>query len=78
MTISQTPISVSERRLAIARRLYGALVAQQPDRVFTLSDGQGRVRASSAKTPGQDAEDNLNADVASHCSLSFVEPGGRP
>ena len=58
MTISKTPSSVAERRLAIARRLYSALVAQDPDRVFTLRDGQGRVLASSAPTPDQDAEDN--------------------
>jgi hypothetical protein len=31
MTISQTPISVAERRLAIAHRLYEALVGQDPD-----------------------------------------------
>ena len=58
MTISKTPSSVAERRLAIARRLYSALVAQQPYRVFTLNDGQGRVLASSAPTPDQDVEDN--------------------
>ena len=58
MTISQTSGSVAERRLAIARRLYSALVAQDPDRVFTLRDGQGRVLASSAPTPDQDPEDN--------------------
>jgi hypothetical protein len=39
----QTPISVSERRLAIARRLYEALVDQDPNRAITLCDGQGRV-----------------------------------
>jgi hypothetical protein len=58
MTISQKPSSVAERRLAIARKLYNALVAQQPDRAFTLRDGQGRVLASSASTPDQAAEDN--------------------
>jgi len=47
-TISQTPSSVVERRLAIARRLYSALVAQQPDRVFTLRDGRGRVERVAA------------------------------
>ena len=43
MTISQTPISVAERRLAIARRLYQALVNQNPDRAITLCDSSGRV-----------------------------------
>jgi hypothetical protein len=58
MTVSQTPSSAAERRLAIARRLYSALVAQQPHRGFTLRDGQGRVLASNAPTADQDAEDN--------------------
>jgi hypothetical protein len=43
MTISPTPISVSERRLDIARRLYQALVDQDPDRAITLCDSKGRV-----------------------------------
>jgi hypothetical protein len=43
MTTSQTPISVSERRLAIARTLYQALVDQDPDRAITLCDCKGRV-----------------------------------
>jgi hypothetical protein len=58
MTVSRTPSSVAERRLAVARKLYNALVAQQPDRAFTLRDGQGRVLASSASTPDQATEDN--------------------
>ena len=58
MTISQTPSSVAERRLATARRLYSALVAQQPDRVFTLRDGRGRVQATNAPTAEQDVDDN--------------------
>jgi hypothetical protein len=45
MTVSQTPSSAAERRLAIARRLYQALVAQDPDRLITLCDGRGRVVA---------------------------------
>jgi hypothetical protein len=45
MTVSQTPSSAAERRLAIARRLYQALVAQDPDRLITLCDGLGRVVA---------------------------------
>jgi hypothetical protein len=53
---SERPSSVAERRLSIARRLYNALVAALPNRVITLSDGQGRVIASSKPDP--DAEDN--------------------
>jgi hypothetical protein len=53
---SETPSSVAERRLAIARSLFSALVAALPDRLFTLRDGQGRVITSSKPDP--DAEDN--------------------
>jgi hypothetical protein len=45
MTISQTPRSVAERRIAIARTLYDALVGQDPDRVITLCDVVGGVVA---------------------------------
>ena len=49
MIISQTPNSGKERkrvpRLEVARRLYRALVAQDPDRLITLRDGGGRVVA---------------------------------
>jgi hypothetical protein len=38
MTASQKPSSVAERRLAIARRLHEALVAQNPNRTITLCD----------------------------------------
>jgi hypothetical protein len=40
------PIGIlTERRLAIARRLYQALAAQDPDRVITLRDSSGKVVA---------------------------------
>jgi hypothetical protein len=45
MTISQTPSSVAERRLSIARRLYEALVTQDPNRAITLRDSGGGVVA---------------------------------
>jgi hypothetical protein len=45
MNTSQTPSSVAERRLAIARRLYEALVGQDPDRAITLCDSSGSVVA---------------------------------
>ena len=41
MTVSETARSVAERRLAIARRLYSALVAKDPDRAITLCDSRG-------------------------------------
>jgi hypothetical protein len=55
MTVSQIPKSVVERRLAIARRLYEQLVAQNPNRVITLRDGIGRVVARHNPRPEQDA-----------------------
>ena len=55
MTVSQTPSSAAERRLAIARRLYRALVAQDPDRLITLCDASGKVVARHDPRPEQDA-----------------------
>jgi hypothetical protein len=50
--------SVEERkraaRLEIARRLYQALVAQDPDRLITLCDDSGRVLARHDPRPKQD------------------------
>jgi hypothetical protein len=58
MIISQTPNSGEERkrvpRLEVARRLYRALVAQDPDRLITLRDGGGRVVARHDPRPEQD------------------------
>jgi glycosyltransferase involved in cell wall biosynthesis len=57
MIISQTPNSAEERkrvaRLEVARRLYQALVAQDPDRLITLRDGGGRVVARHDPRPEQ-------------------------
>ena len=59
MTVSHTPSSAAERkrpeRLDIARGLYRALVAQDPERVITLCDGGGRVVARHDLRPEQDA-----------------------
>jgi hypothetical protein len=54
MTVSQIPSSVVERRLAIARRLYHALVAQDPNRAITLCDAGGRIMARHDPRPEQD------------------------
>ena len=57
MIISQTPNSAAERkrvaRLEVARTLYQALVAQDPDRLITLRDGGGRVVARHDLRPEQ-------------------------
>jgi len=59
MTVFYTPPSALERkradRLEIARRLYQALVAQDPDQVITLCDGGGRVVARREPRPELDA-----------------------
>jgi hypothetical protein len=53
MTVSQAPSSAAERRLAIARRLYQALVAQDPARAITLCDGGGGIVARHDPLPEQ-------------------------
>jgi hypothetical protein len=60
MNAFKTPRSARVRRmpaerLDIARRLYQALAAQDPDRVITLRDGGGRVVARHDPRPEQDA-----------------------
>jgi hypothetical protein len=55
MTASEKPTnSIAERRLAIARRLYSALLAQDPNRAITLCDAGGTVVARHDLLPGQD------------------------
>jgi hypothetical protein len=55
MNTSQTPSSITERRLAIAHKLYEALVGQDPDRAIILCDTGGRVVARHDPRPEQDA-----------------------
>jgi hypothetical protein len=45
--------SASAERLEIARRLYNALVAQDPNRVIILCDSNGRVVARHDLRPEQ-------------------------
>jgi hypothetical protein len=40
-----------EERLDIARRLYQAFIAQDPNRAITLCDGEGRVVARHSPRP---------------------------
>jgi hypothetical protein len=51
MSIHRFGIDTDRERLDIARKLYNALVAQNPDRVITLCDGSGRVLARSEWRP---------------------------
>jgi hypothetical protein len=57
MIFLQPPTSAEERKrvaqLEVARRLYQALVAQDPDRLITLRDGGGRVLARHDLRPEQ-------------------------
>ena len=58
MTVSKRSASAKRKRadrLDIARRLYWALVAQNPDRQITLRDGRARVLARSKKRSDEDA-----------------------
>ena len=67
MTTSETP-NVEERKRArrhkIARRLYEALVAQNPDRLITLCDRRGEVLAHHDPLPEHDAPEI--ASVSQH------------
>jgi len=59
MTIPQAPsqLTAAERkrgRHKIARRLYEALVAQNPNRAITLFDGKGSVMARHNPLPTDD------------------------
>ena len=66
MSISHTLDNDTERRRAerlnIAHRLYQALIAQDPNRVITLCDGDGRVVARHYARPEQRVE------IAKRCS----------
>ena len=45
----------NDKRLKIARTVYQALLAQNPDRQITLCDGSGRMLARSERPSGEDA-----------------------
>jgi hypothetical protein len=47
-------------RLAIGRRLYQALVGQDPDRVITLRDGDGRVVARHDPRPEEGTQQSAS------------------
>ena len=60
MTASETPNAEERRRVRrrkIARRLYEALVVQDPERLITLCDGAGEVVARHDPLPKHDAPD---------------------
>ena len=45
MSTQTSRIDTDDKRLDIARRVYKALVAQDPDRLIMLCDASGRVLA---------------------------------
>jgi hypothetical protein len=48
----------NDRRLKIARTVYDALVAQDPDRQITLCDGSGRLLARNERRPNEAVTDS--------------------
>jgi hypothetical protein len=55
MSTQTFDIDADRHRLDIARRLYQALVAQDPNRLIMLCDGRGQVLASNERRPKEDA-----------------------
>ena len=51
MNTHTSDIDADHKRLDVARTLYKALVAQDPDRLITLCDGRGQVLARSERRP---------------------------
>jgi hypothetical protein len=78
MTISQTPSSVAERRLAIARRLYEALVGQDPNRAITLCDVGGGVVAQHDPRPERLRYVNATLREGRVIDLELIGRPGRP
>jgi hypothetical protein len=48
-------IDADRKRLDIARRVYKALVAQDPDRLIVLCDANGRALARNEQRSNEDA-----------------------
>jgi hypothetical protein len=53
-------IDDDRKRLDIARRLYQALVAQNPDRLIMLCDAGGCVLARNERRPKEDAAEKAS------------------
>jgi hypothetical protein len=62
-------------RLEIARKLYQALVAQDPGRVITLCDGGGEVVAQHDRRPDQS---DLEIETRGGLTLQKNGPGDAP
>jgi hypothetical protein len=60
MSTHTCDIDTEHKRLDITRRLYKALVAQDPDRLIMLCDGTGRVLARHERRPKEDAAENAS------------------
>jgi len=60
MSTHSSGIDADRKRLDIARTLYKALVAQDPDRLIMLCDGRGRVLAHNERRPKEDATETAS------------------
>ena len=60
MSTQTSDIDDDRKRLDIARRVYKALVAQDPDRLITLCDGSGLVLARNERRRNEDAAEKAS------------------
>ena len=60
MSTDTSNIDVDYKRLKLARRLYKALVVQNPDRLIMLCDASGRVLARTELLPKDDAAEKAS------------------
>jgi hypothetical protein len=60
MSTHSSGIDDDRKRLDVARRLYQALVAQDPNRQITLCDGSGQLLARNERRPNEDAAEKAS------------------
>jgi hypothetical protein len=60
MSIHTLGCDDDRKRLDIARRVYKALVAQDPDRLIMLCDGRGHVLARNERRPKENAAEKAS------------------
>ena len=60
MSTDKLDIAAKRKRSDIAHKVYQALVAQDPDRVITLCDGDGRVVTRHEPRTEQDAAESAS------------------
>ena len=60
MSTHTSGIDANHKRLDVARTLYKALVAQDPDRQITLCDGSGRMLVRSERRRNEDTDEKAS------------------